>query len=59
MPDKRLEKERRLRMLQKKLEARELAARYFDDPSFHDQVRFLEDVIPEREMLAKKRSNPS
>ena len=47
------ERQRRLRKLQKALEEKELSERYSDwSPSFHNQVKVLEDSIPER--MSKK-----
>jgi len=45
----RLSKEQRLRELQKKMEERELYERSADDPSVHNQVKVMEDKMPERE----------
>jgi|YelNatPaOPRAMG01_1025707.scaffolds.fasta_scaffold465556_2 hypothetical protein len=40
----------KFRKLQKALEEKELSMRYSDDwsPSFHNQVKVIEDSVPER-----------
>jgi len=50
-------KKQRFRALQKAQEERELNKRYFEDwsPSFHNQVKLLEDKIPERESRERRK----